>query len=128
MYVFVCVFVFVFVCVYVCVNQCVSVPVLGEGLASCRPSLTVAMLVGLLVLPVWGAPAWADSSGLSSMFPIRALRMMSSRPRLLAGSLKEWFLGFTVPEETTNEHTHTVRQTDRQIRRPAAGGKKDALS
>lgn len=90
----------------------VSIPVFGEGLASCRPSLTAAMLVGLLPLPPWGPPDWDDSSGLSSMFPIKALRMMSSRPRLLAGSLKEWFLGFTVPKKQPRMNTDRQTKTD----------------
>lgn len=70
--------------------------ILGEGLASWRASLLGVLVVG------WGPPPWC-SSCLSSRLPIRALRMMSSRPRLLAGSLKEWFLGLTLPADQNTQ-------------------------
>lgn len=77
-------------------------PVLGDGLASCRLSEMLLMLPEVLPVPSW-ACCCCWSSCFSSMFPIRAFLMMSSRPRLLAGSLNEWFLGFTLPVK----HKHT---------------------
>lgn len=76
-------------------------PILGDGVASWRVSLPAP---GVLMAPI---PPWC-SSCLSSKLPIKALRMMSSNPRLLAGSLKEWFLGFMLP---INQNTakYTVR-------------------
>lgn len=83
-------------------------PVLGDGLASCRLSE---------ILPeVFPVPSWACcccwSSCFSSMFPIRAFLMMSSRPRLLAGSLNEWFLGFTLSVKQTYLHILETLKTN----------------
>lgn len=75
-------------------------PELGDGLAS---SLRVSLLAGTAALELPDATAmdcdittpW--SSLLSSKFPINAFLIMSSRPRLLAGSAKEWPLELTAP-------------------------------
>lgn len=72
-------------------------PGLGEGLVSSR---RVSLLVGndpLGTIPIGCAMTRLWSSPLSSKLPIRALRMMSSRPRLLAGSAKEGPLVLTEP-------------------------------
>ncbi len=91
-------------------------PVLGDGLASCRPSETLLMLPDLFPVPSW-ACCCCGSSCFSSMFPIRAFLMMSSRPRLLAGSLNEWFLGFTLPvKDKTNIHAH-IGNTENQFKK-----------
>ena len=74
---------------------------LGERLASWRPSLLAGWEPG---------PPWWSWSGRSSRLPIRALRMMSSRPRLLAGSLNEWFLALRLPAGRHGNHTEGERE------------------
>lgn len=72
-------------------------PGLGEGLVSSR---CVSLLVGNDppgTIPRGCAMTRLWSSPLSSKLPIRALRMMSSRPRLLAGSAKDGPLALTEP-------------------------------
>lgn len=70
------------------------IPILGDEFASCRPSAPMPAELWM------ETPPWC-SSCLSSKFPIKALRIMSSRPRLLAGSPKEGFLGLMLPTKTS---------------------------
>lgn len=78
-----------------------TVPEWGDGSPS---SLRVSPLVTTEVLaPPGTTPTGWDmttpcSSTLSSKLPMRAFLIMSSRPRLLAGSAKEWPRELTEPE------------------------------
>ena len=88
-------------------------------------SLRVSLLVMMEVLaPPGTTPTGWDmtmpwSSTLSSKLPMRAFLIMSSRPRLLAGSAKEWPLALTEPEEITiTSLLISERSIRKQMNRP----------
>lgn len=75
-------------------NMHKCLPMLGDEFISWQLSLPVPLV--LLVAHWAPTPPWC-SSCLSSKLPIKALRMISSRPKLLAGSLKDWLRGLMTP-------------------------------